>query len=348
MPSPLRSVSVPQLIRIKPGALGRLPIYLQREGFQRVLAVVSQGLPAAVQRHLGPCQFSRTMTVEEASLERLEAIETSVSDHDCVCGVGGGKALDFAKLLASRAHLPYLAVPTSLSNDGFCSPNASLTREGKKVSIPARLPVGVVIDLDIVAEAPETLWLSGVGDLVSKRTAIRDWKIAFHTAGIPFDDLAALLSDATVYQFMACPDRTAEGTRLLAQALLLNGVAMEIAGCSRPASGSEHLISHALDQLAKEPRAHGLQVGLATYWMALLQEQDVSDISQLFETTGFWSYWRANPAPRGLWERALEIAPEVKQQFVTALDSPGARERALSLLETDSELRRCFAESGGF
>lgn len=299
---------------------------------------MSEGLPTAVEDRLSGCEFQTTLTVRESSLEWLNSLSLDSGAYDAVCGIGGGKALDLAKFLAYRLDLPYIAVPTSLSNDGFCSPQSSLTVNGKKSSLPARMPVGVVLDLDIVGQAPEPLWLSGVGDLVSKRTAVRDWKIAFHTAGTPFDDLAALLSDATVFQFMAHPTRCLEGTRLLAQALLLNGVAMEIAGCSRPASGSEHLISHALDQLAKVPHGHGLQVGLATYWMALLQGQDVEGIDLLFERTGFWSFWRENPMPRGLWQEALELAPSIKHGFVTVLNLPGAQESALKILRTDRRL----------
>ncbi len=344
MASPLRTILVPPLIRIKANALERLPIYLQREGYQRVLALISDGLLEQVGRQLSTCRFTDTLTVNDASIEWLDSLSLDMSEYDAICGLGGGKSLDLAKYLAFRSQLPYLALPTSLSNDGFCSPGASLTQAGKKTSLKARMPVGVVIDLTIVQQAPEHLWLSGVGDLVSKRTALRDWKIAFHTNGTPYDDLAALLSDATVFQFIARPTRDLEGTRLLAQALLLNGVAMEIAGCSRPASGSEHLISHALDQLAERPHGHGLQVGLATYAMALVQEQDASDIDQLFEQTGFWRYWQEHPMPRALWERALQLAPNIKQDFITVLSLPGAQEKAMELLSSDPRLSACLTE----
>ena len=334
----LRTVLVPPLIRIKANALERLPIYFERAGYRRVLALISDGLPEAVSQHFPRCGFKTILSANEASVEWLDSLTLNMNEYDAVCGLGGGKSLDLAKYLAFRSQRPYLAVPTSLSHDGFCSPGASLTQGGKKTSLRARMPVGVVIDLSIVEQAPEHLWLAGVGDLVSKRTALRDWKIAFHTNGTPYDDLAGLLSDATVFQFMARPTRDQEGTRLLAQALLLNGVAMEIAGCSRPASGSEHLISHALDQLTENPHAHGLQVGLATYWMALVQEQDVSDIDQLFERTGFWSHWRQRPMPRSLWAQALELAPRIKQDFITVLELPEARARALSYLHNDPKL----------
>jgi glycerol-1-phosphate dehydrogenase [NAD(P)+] len=338
--SALRTVLVPSLIRLKAGALKRLPIYFGREGWSRVLLLKSSGLPPSVEETLTTCNFARTLTVTDNTLAWLDSLSISPDEFDAVCGVGGGKALDVAKMLAYRLDRPYVAAPTSLSNDGFCSHQSSLVRDGRRVSMPARLPVGVVVDLEIALQAPLPLWLSGVGDLVAKRTALRDWKIAFHSNGTAYDDLAALLSDATVFQFMGHPHRDLEGIRLLAQALLLNGVAMEIAGSSRPASGSEHLISHALDKIVvDQPRLHGLQVGLATYWMARVQEQDVSDLEQLFEMTGFWNYWRENPMPKELWVQALAMAPTIKSGFVTVLNQPGAIECATVLLENDRHLR---------
>jgi glycerol-1-phosphate dehydrogenase [NAD(P)+] len=326
------------MIRLKAGALRRLPVYLAREGWRRVLVLVSEGLPAAVEECLAACDFVERLTATGDSVEWLESLKLKPNSVDAVCGVGGGKALDLAKLLAYQHDLPYMAVPTSLSNDGFCSPQSSLMLQGRKASLPARLPVAVVVDLEVALQAPLSLWLSGVGDLVAKRTAVRDWKIAFHTADAPFDDLAALLSDASVFQFMGRPTRDLEGIRLLAQALLMNGVAMEIAGSSRPASGSEHLISHALDQICDTPRLHGLQVGLATYWMARVQEQGVADLDHLFESTGFWKYWRENPSPREHWSRALTLAPTIKRHFVTILSQPGALERAAEILNEDKRL----------
>lgn len=92
-----------------------------------------------------------------------------------------------------------------------------LTQDRK--SLPSGLPFGVVVDTRACLQAPDVLWLSGVGDLIAKLTAIRDWKLAYHERGEPVDDLAALLSTATVYQFIGRPVRDLEGVRLLATAL---------------------------------------------------------------------------------------------------------------------------------
>src|SRR5262249_52621371 len=253
---------------IKPGALHRLGLYLARSCLSPVALFHSEGLLDSIldvaRQSLRDHGIAAALVHEvkqarvEEALHLLGAIPSSCK---VLIGVGGGKALDVAKYAASLAGLPYFAVPTSLSNDGFCSPQASLTLEGKRRSLPTGLPEAVVVDLAVCQQAPQALWHSGVGDLCSKFTAVSDWKLAYYRRGVPVNDLAALMSDASVFQFMANPVSDEQGIRLLATALMLNGVAMEIAGSSRPASGSEHLISHALDMWGASQRLHGLQTG---------------------------------------------------------------------------------------
>jgi glycerol-1-phosphate dehydrogenase [NAD(P)+] len=133
-----------------------------------------------------------------------------------------------------------------------------------------------VVDTAVCRDAPRILTLSGVGDLVSKFTAVRDWKLAFHQTGEPIDDFAVLLSDGSIHSYLSHPRFDLDGIRLLATSLMMNGIAMEICGSSRPASGGEHLISHALDAHSSWPRLHGLQVGIATYVVSILQEGNIA------------------------------------------------------------------------
>ena len=274
--SPTTQIAIPSLVRVKSGALDRLGLYLSRNGHAGAMVLVSRGMvPAYVERvkaslaaHGVACDA--WIEVEDASFEVATELFRSVrKETKAVVGLGGGKALDVAKYVAFLARLPYYATPTSLSNDGFCSPQSSLTMQGRRKSLAAALPFGVVVDLDVCKDAPRALWMSGVGDLTSKITAVFDWKLAFHAVGEPVNDFAALLSDATVYQFVAHPTFDVAGARLLSTSLMFNGIAMEICGSSRPASGSEHLISHALDAISARPRLHGLQVGVATYLLGL-------------------------------------------------------------------------------
>jgi glycerol-1-phosphate dehydrogenase [NAD(P)+] len=204
------------------------------------------------------------------------------------------------------------------------------------------MPFGVIIDTGVCRDAPRTLTLSGVGDLVAKFTAVRDWKLAFHATGEPVDDFAALMSDGTIYSYMSHPAFDLEGISLLATALMLNGIAMEVCGSSRPASGSEHLISHALDASSARPRLHGLQVGVASYLVSILQGENTERIAALFDATGFWEAITGDPFLRAEWLAAVQMAPSIKEGFHTVLSSRDVLPEVERLLSSDPRLTRCF------
>jgi glycerol-1-phosphate dehydrogenase [NAD(P)+] len=343
-------IGIPSLVRIKPGALGRVGVYLARMRVAQVALLASEGLPSAIVETIGESLSAEGIalvhqtSVADASYEAATALAPRLpATCQAVIGLGGGRALDVAKYVAHLASLPYVAVPTSLSNDGFASPSASLTVDGRRRTFGSSLPRGVVVDTEVCLGAPRLLWLSGVGDLAAKVTAVVDWKLAFHARGEPIDDLAALLSDATVFQLAGRPVRDLEGERLLATALLLNGVAMEMAGSSRPASGSEHLISHALDRRSARPRLHGLQVGMAAYFVSGLQRGSRERVEQLLRSTGFFDGVREDPFDRAEWLDALAHAPSIKESFHTVLTGRhDLAERFERFAEDEALVRGCF------
>ncbi|HEX6984613.1 MAG TPA: iron-containing alcohol dehydrogenase family protein [Planctomycetaceae bacterium] len=346
-------VGIPSFVRIKPGALDRLVIYLARHRHRRVALLASAGLPAALLDRADGSLASRgsrpaaRVEIADASFEAATAVFASLpADIDAVIGLGGGKALDVAKYVAFLAGRPYYAVPTSMSNDGFCSPQSSLTLAGRRRSLATALPAAVVVDTEVCLAAPQPLWWSGVGDLVAKLTAVRDWKIAYHERGEPVDDFAALLSDAAVHQFLGRPERDLEGIRLLATALMLNGIAMAVCGSSRPASGSEHLISHALDETAARPRLHGLQVGLAAYIVSRLQGEEgrTEAIAGAFDRTRFWDTLQSDPFSRREWIEAVRRAPSVRPDRFTVLSTRDCTGEVAAILDADPRLRGCFVE----
>jgi glycerol-1-phosphate dehydrogenase [NAD(P)+] len=349
MPLKTTSVEIPTLVRIKAGALDRLGIYARRAEFHKVVLLSSSGLP-------DPILTRAKAALRDQDVEVLQQIEVLSSGYEhaqevfqalpqstsAVIGLGGGKALDVAKYVTFLMRLPYVAVPTSLSNDGFCSPQSSLELQGKRRSLPSAMPYGVVVDTEICLNAPHILWCAGIGDSVAKITAVQDWKLAFRACGTPVNDFAALLSDATVFQLMASPQRNLEGIRLLATALMLNGVAMEICGSSRPASGSEHLISHALDLICVKPRLHGLQVGVATYLVSQLQKHGTDRIAALFDATGFWDQIRRDPFIRQDWVAAFHSAPSVKLGFHTILSEGEYAEDLTRMIDHDPRLKGLY------
>ncbi len=372
-------ISIPTLVRVKEGALDRLGTYLGRDERRAVAVLVSKGLQSPI-----PDRVANTLKGE--GIDPVAWIEVSDNDLEstarvfadlpgnvsAVVGVGGGKALDVAKYVGFLGRLPYYAVPTSLSNDGFCSPQSSLTIRGKRRSLPAALPFGVIIDTAVCLNAPRILTLSGVGDLVAKFTAVRDWKLAFHQTGEPVNDFAALLSDGSIHAFVGWallpvpnsetskhPSETGksphstnrsdrsfdlEGVRLLATALMLNGIAMEMCGSSRPASGSEHLISHALDAISARPRLHGLQVGVATYIVSILQGTHTDRIAELFDAIGFWTAIAEDPFSRSEWLQAIRAAPSIKAGYYTVLASRDVLPEVERIFTQDPRLKECFRD----
>jgi glycerol-1-phosphate dehydrogenase [NAD(P)+] len=196
-------IAIPTLVRVKDGALDRLGIYLGRSDHRRIALLVSQGLTSVltdrVHRSLREPSIDASTSVEVSDNgfeDTVRLFADLPQGVDAVVGVGGGKALDVAKYLAFLARLPYYAVPTSLSNDGFCSPQSSLTIRGRRKSVAAVVPYAVVVDTAVCRDAPRVLALSGVGDLVAKFTAVRDWKLAFHATGEPMNDFAVLYRTA--------------------------------------------------------------------------------------------------------------------------------------------------------
>lgn len=138
-------IAIPTLVRAKEGALDRLGVYLNRDGRRAVAVLVSKGLqsqlPDLVASSLKDAGIESVawLDISDNDIESSARLFADLpSDVSAIVGVGGGKALDVAKYVAFLGRLPYYAAPTSLSNDGFCSPQASLTIRGKRVRFRRR------------------------------------------------------------------------------------------------------------------------------------------------------------------------------------------------------------------
>ena len=273
-----------------------------------------------------------------------ELLERGADRTTFIVGIGGGKALDFAKFSAHLLKLPFVSVPTSTSNDGFCSPNSSLIVDGKRKTVKASIPFGVVADLEVVRESPQICLYSGVGDMVSKITALYDWKQAAERKLDRYNDFASLLSYNSLtllFNKHSTDINEPSFQRSLVNSLLTSGIAMEIAGSSRPASGSEHLISHGLDAVSRRPRMHGLQVGVATYLCALLQNNpSTANVRDILSITGFFNYVKQDPLSKEDFINALQMAPGIKANYYTVLSEPDSFARALQFIDRDPILNQ--------
>jgi glycerol-1-phosphate dehydrogenase [NAD(P)+] len=208
--------------------------------------------------------------IEDSSHDEAVAVteKISIGGFGFVVGAGGGRPIDVAKLASFNAKTPFLSFPTAVSHDGIISANASLTMEGLKKSFLAHSPLGLVADTHIIGDSPYRLLASGCGDTISNFSAVLDWKLAAKQVDEDFSKYATTLSELTAEMIMVDGEMIAEGGEEAAwtvcKALVSSGVAMSIAGTSRPASGSEHLISHTLETLTPGKALHGEQVAVGT------------------------------------------------------------------------------------
>ena len=346
-----KQIDIPYLLKIGEGKLSKIGKYLSDKELDRIALFTGEGIEKIIgtsfQEGLDAYSIETVLKKEVTDIDLENIARCAFSLPACVeavVGIGGGKALDYAKYAAYLLKLPYIAVPTVMSNDGFCSPSSSLTVFGKRKSVKSGIPFGVVIDLNIIKTNPDIFLYSGIGDMVSKITALRDWKDAFRKKGEHFNDFAALMAYNSLdilFLKHSFDIRAPEFQRSLANSLLISGVAMEMAGSSRPASGSEHLVSHALDAVSAHPKAHGIQVGVATYLCALLQKNDnLADVVSVLTNTGFLDFAEKDPFDRAGFEKALKMAPSIKPDYYTVLSEDDSFDRAIRFLDTDKILSR--------
>jgi glycerol-1-phosphate dehydrogenase [NAD(P)+] len=182
------------------------------------------------------------------------------------------------------------------------------------LTVNAFMPYGIIVDIDVIKEAPEKFIYSGIGDLVSKITALYDWELEEKSGKASIDDFAVMIAKKSVNSFVRTEFKSIRDDwyiKELVDSLTMCGIAVEIAQNSAPASGSEHLISHALDKLLESPQLHGLQVGIATYLMSRVQNHRYVRIRKVFEDTGFFNYVKTLGMKASDFEKAIDTAPSI-------------------------------------
>lgn len=278
MPLLTRMVGTPLAIDIGPGAIaGLAPLLADRRissgGHVAVAVGPGQGeeIAAALRPQLGNAEI---YTVEGGSVDASRGLAAKLRQgfYDALVGIGGGRTLDVAKHAATLLGLPMVAVATNLSHDGIASPVASLEEDGRKRSYGVQMPIAVMVDLDYVRRSDPRMRRSGVGDAISNLTAIADWRLAERERGEYVDGVAVTFA-RTAAMAVVHRDETVDDEPFLlalAEALVLSGLAMATAGSSRPCSGGEHEILHAIDHLFPGTSAHGELAGAASLFTAWL------------------------------------------------------------------------------
>lgn len=286
------TMELPRRVAVGEGTIGRLGAFVASLSPARRVAIVSgEGVWGAVGRAVSASLRRAGATPEvhgappndARSLGRLGR-EVRDSRAGLVAGVGGGRAVDAAKMAARLAGVPYVSVPTAASHDGIASPFVSV-RGRRPHSLVASAPLGVLADIAVIRRAPPRLLASGCGDLVANIVAVRDWEIGRDDCGEYYGEYAANLAKMAAQTVIASA-RGGPEIRTVVEALISAGVAAGIAGSSRPCSGAEHLFSHALDRIAPGAGLHGEKCGIGSIMTACLQGQDWRAIRSALRSLG--------------------------------------------------------------
>src|SRR4051794_21874167 len=327
-----RKLAVPRLLHVGQNGFAKLPELLFRDGDPGQTLVVSGPGPSAKLADdafadltaiglTGSRHVTQGGSVSEAAALAAHCITTEV---DLVLAVGGGRVIDTVKYAAARTRTPVMAVPTTLAHDGISSPVASLVdTHGVKRSLAAVMPAGVVVDTSVIARSPRRTLRAGLGDLVSNLLAISDWRLAQASRKDTYDEFSALIAESAARPALDIEDLDDPASiHVLAKGLVMSGLAMATAGTSRPCSGAEHLISHALDQtLGNRAALHGEQVALGSLVAGVAQEHYLQQIRGLFARTGL----PRRPQDVGITceevRHAVQIAPSMRPDRHTILST---------------------------
>jgi glycerol-1-phosphate dehydrogenase [NAD(P)+] len=335
-----RSINIPNFFYVGYGVINDLERILNKEGIKidGSLIVSGNGYTAEIADSIASrINYARRLCISSNDIDAIKSIERVVEDNNIniAVAVGGGKVIDTVKYACSKLNKPVLVIPTTLSNDGISSP-VSVVRIVNVESIGVRPPIGIVVDIGIVKKAPKHTILAGIGDLISNLSAVEDWRLAHEYTGLQIDRFAEIVSrnaaERFIYYVLKNGRKGFDGNSrssilddnkfliCLAEGLIQSGIAMNIAGSSRPASGAEHLISHALDTILDKPKPHGIQVGFATLFTQVLRGSDITDIMEVYRLVGFPTTLDAIGISVNEFIEAIKTAPYTRKNRFTILN----------------------------
>lgn len=311
----------PAIIKTGNNILGNIDELLKSAHlyFPKKILVTQKNLLDAYNDILSKNEFEKIIIVKGGVIDEADMLIGEIKGFDAiVLAFGGGSVLDIVKYCASKCDIPYLTIPSALSNDAVYSCVARLTTEGKKRSYGVQPPTGIIVDLEVVKKSPKELILAGVADLVSNLSALEDWKLAHKNIGEPINELAFMLAKEAVMPLFAYEEKDIFSDEFLfdlTNSIITSGLAMIIGGNTRMTSGAEHLISHAIDEYFPDRSTiHGLQVGWAHLLVEKLYRKNECAYNQLysfFERIGLIEVLEE----RVLWEEGdlHELVPYAKK-----------------------------------
>jgi glycerol-1-phosphate dehydrogenase [NAD(P)+] len=343
----VKKMELPRIILAGHGVLEKIGEVIKSLGFNGRILIVTGNKTYGVAGKIVESIISRDYQVEtlitgDATSENVEKVKdkTREGNFNLILGIGGGTKIDIAKKAAYDLSIPFISVPTSASHDGVASPRATIKNSGGIVSTEASVPISIIADTSVIVKAPYRYLIAGAADVIANYTAIRDWELAYKLKGEEFSSSAYAISKYTAEEMInyatQLKPNDEESVWIVIKAIISSGMAMSLAGSSRPASGSEHLFTHAVEMIAPGRALHGEIAGVGTIIMSFLQGQDWKRIRDALKVMGA----PTKAKEIGLTEqeaiKALTIAHTVRNRY-TILGETGisaeAAEKALRATE---------------
>lgn len=230
--------------------------------------------------------------VDYATVENVEKVKEKTRDFQAkiLIGIGGGTKIDIAKKSAFDLGLDFISVPTSASHDGVASPRATISKNGLSSSVEAMMPAAIIADTEIIVTAPFRFLASGAADVLSNLPALRDWNLGHRLKGERVSSSAYAISEFAAREIINNASQikpfVEESVWLVIKQIVFSGIAMSIAGSSRPASGSEHMFAHSVDTIKKGNGLHGELCGIGSIIAMYLHGADWMLVKNTLQTIG--------------------------------------------------------------
>lgn len=269
-------------IIVEEKAIEKLPGLIKKYGYRKICVVCDENTLEAAGENVcdllkrADISYELVLFQERELVPDEEAIVhllTNLSnDCDLLVGVGSGTINDLCRYISYKMKMDYFIVATAPSMDGYASSGSPLIIKHLKTTFDVCSPKAIIGDLDVLVHAPTEMIAAGIGDIIGKCVCLTDWKIANRMNGEYICEEVVGLVQRSMEKVIRYAEDAVKGEKIAVQAvmegLILTGIAMSFVGNSRPASGSEHHLSHYWEMMflmeGKKDPLHGAKVGIGT------------------------------------------------------------------------------------